>query len=85
MTVADSELTAREQAIAWILEQMEEFGIGLDDLPPPAQPVSEPPTPMYRSANGETWDGQGELPYWLQRAVNAGQTIDHFKIDQGSS
>ncbi len=25
---------------------------------------------------GQSWDGTGEYPDWLQRAVNAGQSID---------
>ncbi|MGN5478218.1 H-NS family nucleoid-associated regulatory protein [Cupriavidus basilensis] len=35
----------------------------------------------YRSADGRTWNGQGELPDWLQRAVNAGQDIEHFRVE----
>jgi DNA-binding protein H-NS len=34
----------------------------------------------YRDAEGHTWDGRGNLPDWLQRVVNAGQSVDHFKI-----
>ena len=79
--MADSKQSEREQAIAWILQQMDEFGIDLNELPAPARAVKPVPKPMYRNADGETWDGEGELPYWLQRAVNAGQTIDHFKIE----
>ncbi len=28
----------------------------------------------FRDANGHAWNGVGELPDWLQRAVNAGQS-----------
>ncbi len=31
-------------------------------------------------AEGLSWDGQGELPDWLRRAVNAGQTVEFFRI-----
>ncbi len=36
---------------------------------------------MYRNAMGQTWDGTGEYPDWLQRAVNAGQSIDFYRVD----
>ncbi|MGE8366520.1 H-NS family nucleoid-associated regulatory protein, partial [Cupriavidus sp.] len=26
------------------------------------------------------WDGRGAMPDWLQRAVNAGQTVEHFRV-----
>ncbi|WP_035828219.1 H-NS family nucleoid-associated regulatory protein, partial [Cupriavidus sp. SK-4] len=44
--------------------------------PPP------PPPPMvcYRNAEGLTWDGQGEMPSWLKRAVNAGQGVEFFRV-----
>lgn len=35
---------------------------------------------MYRDAAGNTWDGIGDVPEWLQRATNAGQSIDHFMV-----
>jgi DNA-binding protein H-NS len=34
---------------------------------------------MYRDAYGNTWDGQGDKPAWLARAIYAGQNIDHFR------
>ncbi|PZX34555.1 conserved hypothetical protein [Cupriavidus phytorum] len=37
--------------------------------------------PLYRNALGQSWDGQGEYPDWLQRAVNAGQSIEFFRVD----
>lgn len=36
---------------------------------------------LYRNAMGQTWDGTGEYPDWLQRAVNAGQSIDFYRVD----
>lgn len=38
-------------------------------------------TALYRNAMGQTWDGTGEYPDWLQRAVNAGQSIDFYRVD----
>ncbi|MBP0639865.1 H-NS histone family protein [Cupriavidus sp. AcVe19-6a] len=35
------------------------------------------PRPVcYRNAEGLSWDGQGEMPAWLRRAVNAGQHVE---------
>ena len=48
-----------------------------------AAPVaaSAAPRGVYRNAMGQTWDGTGEYPDWLQRAVNAGQSIDFYRVD----
>ncbi|MBP0618951.1 H-NS family nucleoid-associated regulatory protein [Cupriavidus consociatus] len=39
------------------------------------------PRPLYRNALGQSWDGVGEYPDWLQRAVNAGQSIEFFRVE----
>ncbi|WP_460483689.1 H-NS family nucleoid-associated regulatory protein [Cupriavidus yeoncheonensis] len=41
---------------------------------PPARSV------CFRDAYGHTWDGHGDLPDWLRRAMNAGQSIEHFRV-----
>ncbi|RZT31397.1 H-NS family nucleoid-associated regulatory protein [Cupriavidus agavae] len=48
---------------------------------PEAPPVAAAPRVVYRNAMGQTWDGTGEYPDWLQRAVNAGQSIDFYRVD----
>jgi len=55
-------------------------GIAQADAKPPE---SEAPAPavLYRNALGQSWDGTGEYPDWLQRAVNAGQSIEHFRVE----
>lgn len=68
-----------------IKTQMVKFGLHLTDLqqagcfaePPPA--VSAGPI-RFRDAQGHVWDGRGALPDWLQRAVNAGQSVEHFLV-----
>jgi len=76
---------ARERLIRWIRHRMEEFGIthaalaqSLDSDLKKQQAVS------YRDAWGNTWNGRGDLPEWLQRAVAAGQSIEHFRCDEGA-
>ncbi|MEN7529535.1 MULTISPECIES: H-NS family nucleoid-associated regulatory protein [unclassified Cupriavidus] len=48
----------------------------------PATPApAAAPRVVYRNAMGQTWDGTGEYPDWLQRAVNAGQSIDFYRVE----
>jgi len=76
----------RGEAIMWIRTQMARNGISLDDLiEAGCFPIPHAAgTVWYRSADGRTWDGRGELPDWLQRAVNAGQNKEHFRVSNGS-
>lgn len=75
-------------AILWVKSQMAKHGIAIDDLIAAGCFAATTPTmgsgdvqPLrYKDAEGHTWDGRGRLPDWLQRAVNAGQSVDHFKI-----
>ncbi|WP_019449339.1 H-NS family nucleoid-associated regulatory protein [Cupriavidus sp. BIS7] len=53
-------------------------GAGPATMPPAAEAA---PRVLYRNALGQTWDGSGEYPDWLQRAVNAGQSIDFYRVD----
>jgi len=73
----------RAAAILWVRMQMVRSGISYDDLVQAgcfgASIVS--PTVCYRNADGHSWDGRGDMPDWLQRAVNSGQSIEHFRVD----
>ncbi|CAP64282.1 conserved hypothetical protein [Cupriavidus taiwanensis] len=79
--------TERAAAIRWIQAQMADYGLTLEALqaagcfepPPPPPPPAAPPV-CYRNAEGLTWDGQGEMPSWLKRAVNAGQSVEFFRV-----
>ncbi|MFJ1259946.1 H-NS family nucleoid-associated regulatory protein [Cupriavidus sp. CuC1] len=44
----------------------------------PTRPA--PAAIRYRGANGQSWDGEGTMPDWLRRAVNAGQNAEHFRV-----
>ncbi|WP_455279028.1 H-NS family nucleoid-associated regulatory protein [Cupriavidus necator] len=83
------QLRQRADAILWVKSQMARNGISLDDLVA-AGCFSEGPSRSdsstaagvhYRDAAGHVWDGNGKLPDWLQRAVNAGQSVEHFKVE----
>lgn len=74
----------RAEAIRWVLSRMTEYELTIEGLktagcfdPPP---LPEPPAACYRNAEGLTWDGQGEMPSWLKRAVNAGQSVQFFGV-----
>ena len=75
----------RADANRWIQAQMADYGLTLKELeaagcfdPPPPPPP--PPPVCYRNAQGMSWDGQGEMPDWLRRAVNAGQSVEFFRV-----
>jgi len=71
----------RDSMIAYLRHRMEEFGIKPEDVA--AALASEPmaqKAQRYRSATGDSWDGQGEMPQWLKQAISAGQSIDHFEL-----
>ncbi|MGF6780798.1 H-NS family nucleoid-associated regulatory protein [Paraburkholderia sp. GAS334] len=67
--------------IAYLRHRMEEFGIRPDDLASAlASEQSEQTKARYRSATGDTWSGEGEMPQWLKQATSAGQSIQHFEL-----
>ncbi|WP_374193437.1 H-NS family nucleoid-associated regulatory protein [Trinickia mobilis] len=38
----------------------------------------------HRNAFGETWDGKGDMPQWLNQAESAGQPLEHFAVASAS-
>jgi DNA-binding protein H-NS len=73
----------RDRIVAYLRHRMEEFGIRPEDLgpePEAAAPHKAQGVDRYRSASGDRWDGEGEMPEWLRRAISAGQSIDHFEV-----
>ncbi|WP_426400892.1 H-NS family nucleoid-associated regulatory protein (plasmid) [Ralstonia sp. R-29] len=77
-------LRRRAEAVTWVRLQIARYGLSYADLAaagvfPSRQRKRQ--KARYRSADGQTWDGEGEMPDWLQRAVNAGQSAEHFRVD----
>lgn len=76
----------RAEAIRWIQDQMADYGLTMEELEaagcfdPPSPPPPPPPAVCYRNAAGQSWDGQGDMPDWLQRAVNAGQSKEFYRV-----
>lgn len=76
---------ARERLIRWIRHRMDEFGITLAALEQSLEDdIQAEETASYRDAWGNIWNGSGDLPQWLQRAVAAGQSIEHFRCGEGA-
>jgi DNA-binding protein H-NS len=74
---------ARERLIRWLRRRMDEVGITVEDLAASLLADRQAPSAvLYRDALGHTWDGQGELPDWLRRAVAAGQRVEHFRCGE---
>ncbi|MGT2469307.1 H-NS family nucleoid-associated regulatory protein [Paraburkholderia terrae] len=75
----------RDSIVAYLRRRMNEVGIELDDL---ATAIAEDEirreSARYRSATGEVWSGEGEMPQWLLHAVSAGQSVEHFAVDSPS-
>jgi DNA-binding protein H-NS len=69
----------RESVLAKIMRQMDLYDITVEDIGEPPQ-RSRPDMVRYRNADGRSWDGSGAPPEWLQRAINAGQSMDHFRV-----
>ncbi|MCA0241985.1 MAG: H-NS histone family protein [Proteobacteria bacterium] len=42
---------------------------------PKASPVA------YRNEAGQTWAGRGKRPQWLRDALEAGHTLDEFRVN----
>lgn len=76
----NNEKEARERAIRWIRQCMALYGMTVADLEA-AGCFMPPRRPCYRNAQGQRWDGQGEMPDWLQRAIHAGQTLAFYRTD----
>jgi DNA-binding protein H-NS len=76
----DFDGNARERLVAWIRRRMDDYGITMealaDSLEADANAVR---AVMYRDAYGNTWDGYGDKPDWLARAIYAGQNLDFFR------
>lgn len=76
----DFDGNARERLIVWIKRRMDEYGITLETLAESLEAdANAVRAVMYRDAYGNTWDGYGDKPDWLARAIYAGQNIEHFR------
>lgn len=82
----DAKYQARAAAVVWIKTAVVRHGITIEQLVAAgcfshaeANTKSDKHS-KYMDANGHSWDGSGPVPEWLQRAVNAGQSMEHFRV-----
>jgi DNA-binding protein H-NS len=76
----------RDSIIAYLRHRMAEFGITADDLASAlAADQAKQAQARYRSATGDIWNGEGEMPQWLKAATSAGQSIEHFQLSPKQS
>ena len=81
-SIAKLDGQARDRLIAWIQRRMEEFGITVDALERSLAADQQAARAIrYQDALGHVWDGHGDVPEWLRRAVASGQSIDFFRCD----
>jgi DNA-binding protein H-NS len=81
---------AKADALSAIKAKAKEMGFSLDELthgraPKPAKKAKKPSKAAivsYRDpANaGNTWGGRGPRPKWLRDALDAGKSLDDFKV-----
>ncbi len=72
----------RDSMVAYLRRRMAAFGIEPDDLAESiARDQRRQGETRYCNAAGETWDGKGEIPQWLQQATSAGQSLEHFAVN----
>ncbi|WP_225721842.1 H-NS family nucleoid-associated regulatory protein [Candidatus Vallotiella sp. (ex Adelges kitamiensis)] len=71
----------RQKIITYIHNQMAEYGISIERLAEALAEKEKNIKPiLFRDAYGNVWDGEGEMPNWLRRAVYAGQSVEHFRV-----
>lgn len=82
-------LYERAYAVLWIKSQMAHLGLTYEHLraagcfaAPGVVGDSSSGVVRFRDAGGHAWDGVGGLPERLQRAVNAGQSIEYFRVER---
>jgi DNA-binding protein H-NS len=76
----------RQSMIAYLRRKMAKVGIKVGDVAAAiADERARQKAARYRSAFGDTWDGKGDMPQWLQQATSAGQQLTHFAVEKRST
>ncbi|MFM0353340.1 H-NS family nucleoid-associated regulatory protein [Paraburkholderia nemoris] len=75
-----------QSMIAYLRRKMTKVGIKVGDVAVAiAEESPRQKSARYRSAFGEAWDGEGDVPQWLNQATSAGQSLAHFAIEKSST
>ena len=79
----DAAVAARtEEARASFADQLEMFGLSLDDVKP-AKKKKQTPKVKYRDPDNpeNSWNGIGKTKKWLQAHLDAGRRIEEFLVE----
>jgi DNA-binding protein H-NS len=76
----------RQSMITYLRRKMAKVGIRVGDIAAAiAEERARQKSARYRSAFGDTWDGNGDMPQWLRQATSAGQSLAHFAVEKSST
>lgn len=82
----------RQQEVAGVLEKIrstvQEYGIKPEDIygrhavAPTTKRIKAKVNkkPMFADGNGNTWVGRGPRPLWLREQLEAGKSLEDFKV-----
>lgn len=73
----------RDSIVAYLKRRMAEFEITPEVI---AASIADDRRLLdavkYRDAFGNDWDGRGSAPQWVINATSAGQSLDHFAVNE---
>ncbi|RDU99088.1 H-NS family nucleoid-associated regulatory protein [Trinickia dinghuensis] len=73
----------RESMVAYLRRRMAEISIEPEDVAASiAEDQRRQRAVRYRDAFGNGWDGEGAAPQWVVQATSAGQSLEHFAVDE---
>lgn len=73
----------RESIVAYLRRRMAEFSIEPEDVAASiAEDQRRQRAVKYRDAVGNSWDGEGAAPQWVVQATSAGQSLEHFAVNE---
>ncbi|MDC8786301.1 H-NS histone family protein [Roseateles koreensis] len=81
--IAEMQNGARNDAIGQVKALMAEYGLTTEDLAASSRKerkVSTVAAKFRDPATGNTWSGRGLQPKWLRAAVEAGASLDSFRV-----
>jgi DNA-binding protein H-NS len=73
--------TGKIAAVTRVVALMAELGLTWEDLG--VEPMRKPPAKRrvkFRDEVGNTWAGVGQRPRWLIARLQAGATLDQFRV-----
>lgn len=81
LAIAEKEEQEKQELKAKLSSIASEAGYSLEELAN-SKPKKKPSSPMYRNPEdpSQVWSGKGRKPNWLVTALEAGKSLEDFKI-----